>query len=158
VQRHGNYLRRSDPEQVSGDDGHRPDSRRRTGSPVHEADRHLYDIGRTTPDIRKETAQGAADHSQETLRTAVLTFPEGDVMAKNPRLAPVQAAVKMPTPQIKVLVCPLGGSKAKISRILSVAGMRAMSEVEGELVLLYFKKPSAKYGAKKPGGRGSKKR
>lgn len=66
-------------------------------------------------------------------------------------------AVKMPAPQIKVLVCPLGG-KAKISRILRVAGIRATSEVEGELVLLYFKNPSTKNGAKKPGGRGSKKR
>jgi len=77
-------------------------------------------------------------------------------MAKNPRLATsIRPSVKMPAPQIKVLFCPLGG-KAKISRILSTAGMRAM--VEGELVLLYFKDPSAKNGAKKSGGRGSKKR
>lgn len=76
-------------------------------------------------------------------------------MAKNPRVALTRPAVKMSAPQMKVLFCPRGG-KAKISRILSVAGMRAM--VEGELVLLYFKNPLAKNGAKKSSGRGSKKR
>jgi len=78
-------------------------------------------------------------------------------MATKSRLAPTRRDVKMFAPQFKALFCDPRGGTARMSRIMRDAGFRAMPE-EGELVLLYFKKPSAKNGAKKPGGRGNKKR
>ena len=77
-------------------------------------------------------------------------------MATRSRVARTGLDVKMAAPQVKALFCPRDG-KARISKIMRTAGLRAMPD-EGELVLLYFKKPLAKNGAKKPVGRGRKKR